>query len=281
LRRFIRYLYEYEQEKRIRNVGFIKVETGNEETIVHLQAKGFHNREQQLGLYFFYEENGEIVRILHEEIKLLTPTLSHHLIYRATDEKMKDIYGRMNGMLIETEDGKRIVATWDDRSVDVSRLAEHVTKPEKEIRLAIEMEKPEEEKMACDDPDEERICPAEECEEHEDESREKISVWEKYRLTKISRQDISRLPRCEWKLANNKFLVHGYESFHHLLLIDNGKDLKLGVPGIYHIKEASCAEVFGFNEFFTAEELGIRPDTEEEMFGYWCRSVRNYQRSLR
>ena len=277
MKRFIRYLYEYEQEKRIRNVGFIKVEAGNEETIVHLQAKGFHNRQQQLGLYLFYRENEQVVRILQEEIKLSTPTLSQHLIYRATNEKLKDIYEEIAGILIETEDGKRVAATWDDERIDVSRLVEYTEGTEEEDPGSGALE---EEEMVCSVPEEERICPAEEY-EGEDESREEVPVWGKYRLTKISRQDISRLPRCEWKLANNKFLVHGYESFHHLLLIDNGKDLKLGVPGIYHIKEASCAEVFGFNEFFTAEELGIRPDTEEEMFGYWCRSVRNYQRSLR
>ena len=277
MKRFIRYLYEYEQEKRIRNVGFIKVEAGNEETIVHLQAKGFHNRQQQLGLYLFYRENEQVVRILQEEIKLSTPTLSHHLIFRAMDEKLKDIYEEIAGILIETEDGKRVAATWNDGSIDVSRLVEYTEGTEEEDPGSGALE---EEEMVCSVPEEERICPAEEY-EGEDESREEVPVWGKYRLTKISRQDISRLPRCEWKLANNKFLVHGYESFHHLLLIDNGKDLKLGVPGIYHIKEASCAEVFGFNEFFTAEELGIRPDTEEEMFGYWCRSVRNYQRSLR
>ena len=58
LKRFIRYLYEYENEKRIRNVGFIKVEAGCEDTIVHMQAKGFHNQdERRLVLYLFYEEN--------------------------------------------------------------------------------------------------------------------------------------------------------------------------------------------------------------------------------
>ena len=68
-------------------------------------------------------------------------------------------------------------------------------------------------------------------------------------------------------------------------MIDNGKDLKLGVPGIYHIKEAKCAENFGFEEFISYEELKGNseiPDIfeenknqdDEEIFGCWCRPVR-------
>ena len=92
LKRFIRYLYEYEQEKRIRNVGFIKVETGNEETVVHLQVKGFHNREQQLVLCLFFEEDGKLQGIQYEKHKLTAPTFSHHLMYKRDDEKLMDIY---------------------------------------------------------------------------------------------------------------------------------------------------------------------------------------------
>lgn len=50
---------------------------------------------------------------------------------------------------------------------------------------------------------------------------------------KIQRGEISILPRCEWKLANNNFLLHGYYNYRHLVLIDEGNQLKLGVPGIY------------------------------------------------
>ena len=56
--------------------------------------------------------------------------------------------------------------------------------------------------------------------------------------------------------------------------------MKLGVPGIYHIEEAKCANMFGFEEFISAEELriGSMPEQENmengEWFGYWCRPVR-------
>ena len=54
------------------------------------------------------------------------------------------------------------------------------------------------------------------------------------------------LPRCEWRVANNSFLLHGYYNYHYLILLEEENQMWLGVPGIYHRKEAKAAEVFGF-----------------------------------
>ena len=99
-----------------------------------------------------------------------------------------------------------------------------------------------------------------------------------WRAMKIQRNEISRLPRCEWRLANNNFLMHGYHNYKYLVLLDNGRTLKLGVPGIYHEKEARAASGFGFPEFISINETGLAgdPDDCEEgrQFGFWCRQVR-------
>jgi hypothetical protein len=92
------------------------------------------------------------------------------------------------------------------------------------------------------------------------------------------------LPRCEWRLANNSFLLHGCYNYHHLVLIDDGEDLWLGVPGIYHQKEAKAAAAFGFADFVRIEEgeLELSADEREdtEAFGYWCRKVHRGNRRL-
>lgn len=268
LKRFIRYLYEYEKDKRIRNVGFIKIETGCEETIVHLQAKGFHSREERnLVLYLFYEEKDRFVGISGGQMSLTSPVFSWNYSFSQDDVGGQENYSKISGVLIETGNGRRMAATWDDRCVDVSRLEEFVP-DERIIEPVVDGECVE-----CD-PEVQEEEPA------FDEIREKDETREK--CTKISRQNISMLPKCEWKLANNKFLIHGYYNFHHLLLIDNGNNLKLGVPGIYHIKEAECAKIFGFEEFVPAKELEVSGDfndNQDELFGYWCRPVkRRYKR---
>ena len=97
------------------------------------------------------------------------------------------------------------------------------------------------------------------------------------RFEKIQRQDLSRLPRKEWRLANNNFLLHGYYNYHHLMLIEDEGTSWLGVPGIYHEKEKEAAEMFGFPEFIrmTDFEVELLPEEKNTMddFGYWCRQV--------
>ena len=100
----------------------------------------------------------------------------------------------------------------------------------------------------------------------------------KRRCTKIQREELVRLPRCEWKLANNSFLLHGYYNYHHLVFIRDNDRYLLGVPGIYHTKEAKAASALGFPEFIRANELSVSLEEEErndtELFGYWCRRVK-------
>ena len=96
--------------------------------------------------------------------------------------------------------------------------------------------------------------------------------------TKIQRKDLARLPRCEWKLSNNSFLLHGYYNYHHLVFLDDGEWLRVGVPGIYHPKEQKAAEAFGFSEFIRRRDIAVELEKEEreedDGFGYWCRCVR-------
>ena len=105
-------------------------------------------------------------------------------------------------------------------------------------------------------------CEAAQCVREEVEER---SV----RIEKIQREEIAKLPRCEWRLANNHFLIHGWRNYHHLALIEDDGKLFIGVPGIYHKREADAALAFGFPEFRSMPEEGV-----DEEFGYWCRQVR-------
>ncbi|MCI8938697.1 MAG: hypothetical protein HFH12_01685 [Dorea sp.] len=115
----------------------------------------------------------------------------------------------------------------------------------------------------------------------EQEFTEEVDVYitpRKRQCKKISRQDIAMLPRCEWRLANNSFLLHGCYNYHYLMLIEEGDELWLGVPGLYHSREARAADAFGFPRFVPLGEIDMEPGEEDgdsgEKFGYWCRKVR-------
>ena len=118
--------------------------------------------------------------------------------------------------------------------------------------------------------------------EEEEDSKPEIAEQEcqttcRFRCTKIQRQDLSRLIRREWQLANNSFLLHGYYNYHHLAFLQEGENLYLGVPGVYSEKERRAAQAFGFPGFVNYEEEMLDlPEGEKEDradFGYWCRQV--------
>ncbi len=108
--------------------------------------------------------------------------------------------------------------------------------------------------------------------EVEDYIQPKQTVYEK-----ITRQDISRFPRKEWRVANNSFLLHGYHNYHHLLYIEEDGKVWLGVPGIFHEKEQIAAQSFGFPEFRRLTDSDLKLEENEtntyEDFGYWCRQI--------
>ena len=89
---------------------------------------------------------------------------------------------------------------------------------------------------------------------------------------------IRDLPRANWYLCNNSFLVHGFFNYHYLLLktVETGdkKRLFLGVPGIYEQPERVMALIFGFSEFEpeASEEPCCKTGSSGDRtgtFGYW------------
>ena len=63
MKRFIRYLYEYEQGKKLRNVGFVKAEQGVEDCVLHIHGKGLNLGETKvLKLYLFFVRGWRMCR---------------------------------------------------------------------------------------------------------------------------------------------------------------------------------------------------------------------------
>ena len=153
LKRFIRYLYEYEQGRRLRNVGFIKVEQGEDECAVHIHGKGLHMKgEKKLQLYLFYEENGECIGVWQGTVDNVNPAINYRLYYTKEDVGIPENFMKINGMILESENGHKYAAVWDDMPVDVDRMRvwqqkpERVTIVEKLERMAREKDAEEEER---------------------------------------------------------------------------------------------------------------------------------------
>ena len=311
MKRFICYLYEYQEGRRIRNIGFCKVESSEDGCTVSIHGKGWGmNSPKKLSLYLFWRENGKCLGVYQGELGNVSPALNYRLSYTEEDVGSKARYDRVEGIILCGENGPRYAAVWTDEAVDISRMEpagkEEMTEEKEE--QPEEPEEPNEEEPVPEEnemPDEQaepagvsydvrEILPEESREleekepepfyfdEEEEDSKPEIAEQEcqttcRFRCTKIQRQDLSRLIRREWQLANNSFLLHGYYNYHHLAFLQEGENLYLGVPGVYSEKERRAAQAFGFPGFVNYEEEMLDlPEGEKEDradFGYWCRQV--------
>lgn len=278
MRRFIRYLYEYEQEKKMRNVGFVKVEQDVDQCVIHVHGKGFRMEENAQGLrvYLFWNTEDKCIGIPQGVTEVPGPAVNWQLCYTPEDVGKKENYDLVNGIILKDVNGHWYAAVWNDDVVNVCRM--EMWKMEED---SVQGEENECKKGLAQD--EEPECKKETLQDEESESGKLEDDLEKEaclggKIRKIQRKDMVCLPRCEWRHANNSFLIHGYYNYHHLILTVRDDRLKLGVPGVYHPQEEKAAESFGFPEFIPAEELDLKLTDEEkndrEKFGYWCRDIR-------
>lgn len=97
------------------------------------------------------------------------------------------------------------------------------------------------------------------------------------RALRIRPGDLGRLPRQNWGLAKNSFMLHGFFQYKYILILDipaqspeYEERFMVAVPGIFSQMDKYLAEMFGFYEF-----LGS-PKQEKELgsFGYWVSEIK-------
>ena len=281
---FIRYLYEYNEGRRIRNIGFVKVENQDNRCTMHIHGKGVDfGGEKMMEVLVFYAWGEGSILVSQGSVESATSVIHFILRFDAQDMGGQSEFDSVKGVILRNAKGKNYVAVWDDTEVDVGRM---MTREEWEERHAIEAEavavceEAQEPIAVCEETQEparaEAVCEEQPDEEQPDEVEEYIPPKGRT-YEKIKRQDLARLPRKEWRLANNSFLLHGFYNYHHLLYIEEGENCWIGVPGIYHEKESAAARAFGFPHFHRITDGTLELSEEEtdryEDFGYWCRAV--------
>ena len=144
MKSFIRYLYEYQNGKRTRNTGFVKVLEQEEATVVQIYGRGFPVAGgRTLEIYLFYEEDGQCIGILMGEIRGAQAAFGYKLSYTTDDVGGDGQFGRIGGMILRVGNGADAGyygAVWDEaRPVDVSRMiTEEGMKPQQVAGTAYE-----------------------------------------------------------------------------------------------------------------------------------------------
>ena len=299
------YLYEYENNKRKRNVGFIKIARRYQTCILQIHIRGISTGNgASLELYAFYRDGNAMTGTQIATLTCFGKTVSERLPVSERSFPGGRPLSEMDGFLIKLP-GDKPAVFWMASAfffpVDISQLRPPAA-PEEESET-IPAPAPEEEPETVSAPAPDNVeaedpgnteAPVPESNRESSESpsvfsdgisgqeRESAAEDREYRkgkkkARKIQRSDISVLPRRFWFLANNSFLLHGYHNYNHLLLAEEDGRLWLGVPGIYDPREAKVADLFGFPQFTReyADRLELEPDecSDNADFGYWCRCV--------
>lgn len=168
----------------------------------------------------------------------------------------------------EEEEPKLSLACEEEEEVETEPACEEEEEPEtehvREEKEEVETEPAYEEKeelkadSACEEKDE--LV-------HGYEEKEELNKSADFE--KINLMELRKLPKSEWAIANNSFLLHGYYNYHYITMKKEKNKCIIGIPGVFHPKEQQVARYFGFDSFIPERDEEVINDT----FGYWCRSV--------
>lgn len=307
------YLYEYENNKRRRNVGFIKTARHYRSCILQIHAAGIPaGNGASLELYAFFRSGQDLIAEQIAVLNCFRRNISARLPIAENSFPEGRPLPQIDGFLICLP-GNRHTLFWmaSDLFFDVDINRMRIPSREqagKDIRAAGAAELParSETPVRSEAPVPPEITDSPEAPARPDtlrssempaqpdtpessgaavhsdtaESSEAAvhsDTSDRPSAKKIGRSDIACLPRKFWPLANNSFLLHGYHNYGHLMLIEEGGRAWLGVPGIYSPQEARAADLFGFPRF--TRSFAAFPDLAEEErsdssdFGHWCRCV--------
>ena len=289
------YLYEYKNNQKMRNVGFLKVIRHYQTCTVQIQARGIPvSRQDTLKVSAFYVENETAHAEVVSEISCNTHAVSAKLNIPESRFPDNRPLNNIHGFLLQLPDGNVLATAMPGITLDTHNIR-NPEKQEKSLQAnSVQLEAESLDLCAVPSPDEntspeedasleknappaKNAAPEESTSPIEDtSSKENTPPAEKIR--KILRSEMTCLPRKYWSLANNSFLLHGYHNYNHLLLVEKDGHYWLGIPGIYDPREARAAELFGFPQFTDSYNKNLELSEDEcndcGIFGYWCRYLK-------
>lgn len=289
MKRFITYIYAYENTKKAGNTGFARIELRGEECRLEIHLRGVYAAQTHCKIYLFRKQGRGIEGSLIGEMDVRNGAGDFSVIMKTAHIPTSLLsFFEMEGIFLCSEDGRIFMSRWTEGeplAVDMEHF------------IVWKAEQTEENIYAEEKQQENKIQTAQFDRESDNELRatelparnffpqyQWKDIWEQFLKShpasmpfseknitciKIELKDIRELPRKYWYLGNNSFLLHGFFNYRYLVLgkieEDNEDKWFLGVPGIYQNQERVMAIIFGFPEFM--------PEQVENRFGCWYRFI--------
>lgn len=301
-RRFIAYVYEYQDEKKGNGKGFIKVES--RDGICRMQYKLYGvcaDTDVPAKIYGYIRREESCEGVLLGECNLAGGNIQFE--QEMTSQNIGgSLYSLENlcGLIILTDSGIMYGSGWDDKPIRLEEilLPKEAMRKEEEEEIAVEpvledeeMETAETEQAVQQEIIEEEENLEERAMENQEENfqeeppepqmaeqsvekSEEPAVFRDHAFCdcrKINPGDFKMLNRKDQGLLYNNFLRHGFSRHGFVILARREEDDQyiLGIPGYYERQEALMANMFGFPYF---KEAG-RDRNGTQGFGYWYRFI--------
>ena len=289
MKRFITYIYAYENTKKAGNTGFARIELRGEECRLEIHLRGVYAAQTHCKIYLFRKQGSGIEGSLIGEMDVRNGAGDFNVIMKTAHIPTSLLsFFEMEGIFLCSEDGRIFMSRWTEGeplTVDMEHLIEWKAEQTEENIYAEEKQQENKIQTAQFDRESDNELRATELPARNFFPQYQWKdIWEQFLKShpasmpfseknitciKIELKDIRELPRKYWYLGNNSFLLHGFFNYRYLVLgkieEDNEDKWFLGVPGIYQNQERVMAIIFGFPEFM--------PEQVENRFGCWYRFI--------
>lgn len=283
MKRFITYIYAYENTKKAGNTGFARIELRGEECRLEIHLRGVYAAQTHCKIYLFRKQGSGIEGSLIGEMDVRNGAGDFSVIMKTAHISTSLLsFFEMEGIFLCSEDGRIFMSRWTEGeplTVDMEHFiewkAEQTEEKQQENKIqTAQFDRESDNELRATELPARNFFPQYQWKD----------IWEQFLKShpasmpfseknitciKIELKDIRELPRKYWYLGNNSFLLHGFFNYRYLVLgkieEDNEDKWFLGVPGIYQNQERVMAIIFGFPEFM--------PEQVENRFGCWYRFI--------
>ena len=288
--KFVSYIHLYEENRKIRNLGFAKIEKRGGQCKIEIHMKGTGYTGISCPVYLFVRRDDRMVGISLGKMQIMSGSGAGRFLLDG-DNINQSGYGLkdIGGFLIFVSEKVMFASQWDDQEM----IREQFVLLE-EMQPS-EPEEAEQEESAPEPPTVKAteaaamrqrvvtpITPHLEKEEVPWEQKWPL-ILENYPVLtpfegeedilciRMELKDLRLLPKHYWYLGNNSFLLHGFFNYRYLVLGMQQQEEQvqwfLGIPGVFQSQEKVMASIFGFPEY--KSEKAVRQKTGQ--FGYWYR----------
>lgn len=291
-RHFFAYIYEYRNEKKENNAGYVKVDSRNGDCRMQIRMQFPDLRTGKVKIYGFVRIREWILGISIGEGQMKNGSCQFRIGTR-TEQIGGSGYGlaELKGIWLKGED-RDYISVWDEEPVSAERFVLEVPAEEEPVQEVPTEEESVQKIPAAEVSVEENLSG--EGEQPEKKETGLALRWQQFlfhylhmdpfsdeeveECVRIAPKDIFFLGKWEWNYGKNPFVVRGFARYGHLLL-GHCKDGRffLGVPGMnYDSQDRHLAQMYGFPEF----KEGINADAvtaaeeSEGRFGYWYHFIR-------